>query len=343
MRYLDFRSDTVTLPTEEMRRAMANAEVGDDVYGDDPSVNLLEREAARILGKEAALYVSSGTMGNQLAIMAQTKRGDEVVVSRESHIFEHEVGAAAVLSGVTLNTLSFANGVYDPDAMEAAIRSGDIHEPPTTLFCMENALANGRVVPVDVMRAVYERAKRHGIRVHLDGARLFNAAVSLGVDARDITACTDTVSCCLSKGLCAPVGSVLAGEREVIGRARKYRKMLGGGMRQCGVIAAAALLAIRDMPARLKEDHENARYLAEQLANMQDVEVDLESVQINMVFCAIARSEAWQEALAARLYKEGVKISGPNRGLFRFVTNRDVGRDDIDRLLALLRDALREA
>ncbi len=343
MRYIDFRSDTVTQPTEEMRRAMASAEVGDDVYRDDPTVNLLEKTAAEILGKEAALYVSSGTMGNQLGIMSQTKRGDEIIVSRESHIFVHEVGAAAVLSGVTLNTVSFENGVFDAARMEQNIRSNDIHEPPTALICMENALANGRLVPVENMRAVYEMAKRHDLPVHLDGARIFNAAVALHVDVKELTQYCDTVSCCLSKGLCAPVGSVLAGSAATIEKARKYRKMLGGGMRQCGIIAAGALCAIKDMPKRLQEDHDNAKYLAEKLNAMQDIDVDLASVQINMVFCKIHRSEAWQRALPEKMLAAGIKISGPDQGLFRFVTNRDTSREGIDALLEQLEKNMQSA
>ncbi len=340
MRYIDLRSDTVTQPTEEMRAAMANAPVGDDVYGDDPTVNELESTAARILGKEAALYVTSGTMGNQLGIMSQTRRGDEVIVSRDCHIMAHEVGAAAVLSGVTLNTISFPNGVYNAAMMENAIRSGDIHEPPTTLMCMENALANGRVVSLDVMRDVYDMAKRHHINVHLDGARIFNAATALQTDVKEITRYCDTVSCCLSKGLCAPVGSIFAGSKETVSRARKYRKMLGGGMRQCGIIAAGALCAITKMPARLKEDHENARYLAQKLHEVDGVEVDLASVQINMVFCKIDKPLDWQAALPAFMLSHNIKIGGADGGMFRFVTNSDVTRADIDFFLAKLQESM---
>lgn len=340
MRYIDLRSDTVTQPTEEMRLAMANAPVGDDVYGDDPTVNELEATAARILGKEAALYVTSGTMGNQLAVMSQTKRGDEVIVSRDCHIMVHEVGAAAVLSGVTLNPLSFPNGVFDAAMMEKAIRSDDIHEPPTTLMCMENALANGRVVPLSIMRDVYAMAKRHNINVHLDGARLFNAATALETDVKALTAYCDTVSCCLSKGLCAPVGSILAGPKETVLRARKYRKMLGGGMRQCGIIAAGALCAITEMPDRLKEDHENARYLAEKLQAIRGIEVALESVQINMVFCKIDKPLEWQASLPAAMLAHGVKIGGADGGMFRFVTNRDVSRGDLDYFLEKLQERM---
>lgn len=340
MRYIDLRSDTVTQPTEDMRKAMANAPVGDDVYGDDPTVNELERLAAEVLGKEAALFVPSGTMGNQLCIMAQTKRGDEVIVSDESHIFVHEVGAAAVLSAVTLRQVRFENGVFNAAKMERAIREEDIHEPPTTLLCMENALSNGRVVPLSVMEEVYAMAKRHNLRVHLDGARLFNAAVALGVDVTALTQYTDTVSCCLSKGLCAPVGSVIAGDAAFIGRARKCRKLLGGGMRQAGILAAAGILALTQMPKRLYIDHENAKYLAEQLKKIPGVTVDVDAVDINMVFLQVEREERVLEAVQRRLLESGIKINGVWDGNFRFVTSNDISRADIDTAIAAFSRAI---
>ncbi len=340
MRYIDLRSDTVTQPTEDMRKAMANAPVGDDVYGDDPTVNELERLAAEVLGKEAALFVPSGTMGNQLCIMAQTKRGDEVIVSDESHIFVHEVGAAAVLSAVTLRQVRFENGVFNAAKMERAIREEDIHEPPTTLLCMENALSNGRVVPLSVMEEVYAMAKRHNLRVHLDGARLFNAAVALGVDVTALTQYTDTVSCCLSKGLCAPVGSVIAGDAAFIGRARKCRKLLGGGMRQAGILAAAGILALTQMTKRLHIDHENAKYLAEQLKKIPGVTVDVDAVDINMVFLQVEREERVLEAVQRRLLESGIKINGVWDGNFRFVTSNDISRADIDTAIAAFSRAI---
>ena len=241
MAYIDLRSDTVTMPTEKMRQAMAQAEVGDDVYVDDPTVNRLEQTAAQVLGKEAALFLSSGTQSNQVAVMSWTKRGDEIIVSDSCHIYEHEVGAVAVLAGANMRTLHFEGGIPDAAMIEKAIRGVDIHFPETALICMENALSNGRVVPLSVMEQVYQVGQRHKVPVHLDGARVFNAATALGVDVKQITQYCDSVSCCLSKGLCAPVGTVLAGSREFIAKARKNRKMLGGGMRQAGVIAAPAL------------------------------------------------------------------------------------------------------
>ncbi len=335
MKMIDFRSDTVSHPTPAMREAMYKADVGDDVYRDDPTTNRLEALAAEMTGKEAALFVPSGTMGNQLALMTHTRRGDEAIVSIHSHIFEHEVGAAAVLSALNLRPLSFENDVYDADLIEANIWSGDIHEPPTALICLENALANGRVVPLEEMKKIYAMAKKHGIPVHLDGARVFNAAASLGVDVKEIAACVDSLSCCLSKGLCAPIGAMLCGTKEFIERARKNRKMLGGGMRQTGILAAAGIIALTDMSKRLGEDHENARYLAGQLAKLPGVTVDPESVEINMVFAKLD----WEKVseLSPWLEERGVIIrgSGPS---FRFVTHYWITRDDIDRFIALLKE-----
>ena len=319
MRLIDLRSDTVTQPTPEMRRAMAEALVGDDVYQDDPTVNRLEQEAARRLGKEAALFLSSGTQSNQVAVMSWTKRGDEIIVSDGCHIYEHEVGAVAVLSGANMRTLHFDGGIPQPALIESAVRGQDIHFPETALICVENALSNGRVVPVDIMKQIYEIGQKRGIPVHLDGARIFNAAVSLGVDVQELTQYADSVSCCLSKGLCAPIGTVLAGSQAFIDRARKNRKLLGGGMRQAGVIAAPALIALTQMPARLKEDHDNAQYMA---------------------FFSIDKPAAVRDNLQAAMREKGIKISPEDQGKFRFVTNNDVSRQDIDQAMAALAECL---
>lgn len=340
IRYIDLRSDTVTQPTEEMRQAMLEAPVGDDVYMDDPTVNRLEEEGAHILGKEAALYLSSGTQSNQVAVMTWCKRGDEIIVSDGCHIYEHEVGAVAVLAGANMRTLHFEGGIPDASMIEKAIRSVDIHFPETTLICMENALSNGRVVPLSVMKEVYQVGQRHHIPVHLDGARVFNAAASLGVDVKEITQYADSVSCCLSKGLCAPIGTLLAGSREFIQRARKNRKMLGGGMRQAGVIAAPALIALTKMPARLKEDHENARYMAQKLSAMEGICCDPQSVEINMVFFTIDRPQSLRDDLPQAMLQKGVKICPEDQGHFRFVTNNDISRENIDQALAALQECL---
>lgn len=335
MKVVDFRSDTVTHPTPAMREAMFHAEVGDDVYQDDPTTNRLEALAAETMGMEAALFVPSGTMGNQLALMSHTQRGQEAIVSVNSHIFDHEVGAAAVLSSLNLRQLTFPKGIYDAGQIAAAIRSSDIHEPPTSLICLENALANGRVVPLDAMREIRRLAQSHSIPVHMDGARLFNAALALGVDVKELTACVDSVSVCLSKGLCAPVGSVLCGSSAFIAHARKNRKMLGGGMRQTGILAAAGILALTEMPQRLNEDHENAQHLAKLLAEIPGVTVDLESVQINMVFVAFD----WEDLseLQPWLKEQGILIGAYTGSELRFVTHYGITAEDVEHLAVLLK------
>jgi len=327
LRYIDFRSDTVTIPTEEMRKAMAEAVVGDDVY---PTVIELETLAADLMGKEAAMFVPSGTMGNQLAIMTHTRRGDEIIVEESCHIVEHEVGAVAVLSGVNLRTVKGINSILQPKDVEAAIREEDIHHPETTLICMENALSNGRVVPLENMQQIYHIAKKHNIAVHLDGARIFNAAAYLNVEAKDIAAYTDTVMFCLSKGLCAPIGSMVAGSKSFISKAKKNRKLIGGGMRQSGILAAAGLIALKDMTKRLHIDHENAKYLADKLSELPGVKVDKDSIHINMVFFTIDNLKMSDAEFIDKLYEKGIKANGAYRGVLRFVTNNDVARKDID-------------
>lgn len=250
---IDLRSDTVTKPTKAMREAMYNAMVGDDVYGDDPTVNELEAYAAKLVGKEAALFVPSGTFGNQLALLTHCQRGDEVLLGDDCHIVQHEVGAAAVIAGVQLRTLISKKGILDPEEIRSKIREEELHYPRTGLICLENAHSNGRVIPLKAMASVREIALERQVPVHLDGARLFNAATYLKVDVKEITKYCDTVMFCLSKGLCAPVGSILAGSKSFIERGRKNRKLMGGGMRQAGVIAAAGLIALKEMPQYLKK------------------------------------------------------------------------------------------
>jgi len=284
MNYIDLRSDTVTWPTEAMRKAMAQAPVGDDVYGDDPTVNELERLAAEMTGKEAALFVPSGTFGNQLSLFTWCPRGSEVILGEQCHIIQHEAGAASVIAGVQTRPIFAPDGILPLETIEERIRGNDIHYPPTSLICIENAHSSGRVIPLSYMKEVAQLAHAHGLPVHLDGARLFNAAVSMGVSAIEISSMVDSVMFCLSKGLCAPVGSMLAGSREFIEKARRRRKIMGGGMRQVGVLAAAGLIALKDMTRRLAEDHENAHYLASQLAWIPGIEVEKEALDINMVF-----------------------------------------------------------
>jgi threonine aldolase len=340
MQWIDVRSDTVTHPTPAMREAMARAEVGDDVYGDDPTVNALEARAARQLGKEAALFVSSGTLGNQLALFTHCNRGEEVIVGDDCHIVWHEAGASAVIAGVQLRTIESRDGGMPVEAIARRIRVGDdIHCPKTGLICLENAHSNGRVIPLDLMRETYALARAHEVPVHLDGARAFNAAVALGVDVREITRHADSVMCCLSKGLAAPVGSILAGSAEFIAAARRRRKLLGGGLRQAGVLAAPGLIALEDMTLRLHEDHANARYLAERLAALPGVRVDLDAVQINLVWFELP-SSLDVPALMQRLEAAGVKANPPEDGRMRLVTHWQVDRAALDRILAALSASL---
>lgn len=330
-RPIDLRSDTVTKPTQEMREAMFAAEVGDDVYGEDPTVRKLEELAAEMVGKEAALFVVSGTMGNQVAVLTHTAPGDEIVLEAESHIYYYEVGAVAALSGVQARTVRGVRGIMDPAAVEEAIREENIHYPRTSLIALENThnRAGGTVLPLDNMAAIAEVAHRHGVSVHLDGARVFNAAIALGVDAREITKHVDTVQFCLSKGLAAPVGSILAGPREFIERARKKRKMVGGGMRQAGVIAAAGIVALTKMVDRLSEDHANARVLAEGLAGIDGISVDLGTVQTNIVVFDTRDLGVTAEEFVARLKDRGVLSSGFGKTRIRLVTHKDVSREDV--------------
>ncbi len=339
--WIDLRSDTVTQPTPEMRRSMFEAVVGDDVYKDDPTVNELERLAAEVFGKEAALFVPSGTMGNQLAVMTHTHRGDEVIAGESCHVVAHEVGAAAVLSGVSIRTIPYVNGVPDAALIEAAIRSDDIHEPRTSLVLMENALANGLVVSEQTMAAVYHMAQSKGLKVHLDGARIFNAALALGVSVNRLTAQCDSVMCCLSKGLCAPVGSMLAGEAAFVERARKHRKLLGGGMRQAGFLAAAGIIALRDMPERLGEDHDNAKYMAARLAEIPGVTANANEVDINMVFFRLDRPASVLAELPARMREKGVKINGFEGSEGRFVTHYGISQEDVDTAVTALTELVR--
>jgi threonine aldolase len=336
MHIIDLRSDTVTQPTDEMRAAMAVAEVGDDVYGDDPTMNKLEAMAAEMVGKPAALFVVSGTMGNQLAIMTHTQRGDEVLTGEHNHIVVHEVGAFAVLSQVSVRTVHHDDDFIYPSDILKYKRSKDIHEPATTLLSVENALSNGTVVPLELMRENYATAKQYGIHVHFDGARLFNAAVALNCDPKELAACSDSVMFCLSKGLCAPVGSILAGDKEFIDRARKYRKLLGGGMRQAGFLAAAGIISLEVMTKRLHIDHANAKYLGKILLETGLVTLDPSLIQINMVFFRFKQTDFPHEKFTEYLLKNGVKINGTD-DIYRFVTHNGVSRADLDAVVALIK------
>lgn len=343
MRWIDFRSDTVTQPTPAMRDAMAHAEVGDNVFNDDPTVKKLERLAAEKLGKEAALFVSSGTQGNAVALLANTRRGDAVIMSRICHIADHEAGSYAMLAGISPCFIPEEDGVLPAEQVAFHIQDGrDYMAAPTGLICLENGMSNGKVAPIENMQAVYSVAKERGIPVHLDGARLFHAAASLQTDVAALTANCDTVMCCLSKGLCAPVGSVIAGSQDFIQRAWKWRKILGGGTRQAGILAAAGMIALDQMTARTQEDNELARYLAEQLTALPGVHLTVSDVMINMVFFSVTWPHAVVAALPERLLAEGIKIlpaypTADGKTVFRFVTHHDITRADIDKLVCLLK------
>lgn len=329
-RRVDLRSDTVTKPTPEMRRAMYEAEVGDDVYREDPTVNRLEEVAAARLGKEAGLFVTSGTQGNLIAVLTHTQPGQEVILERESHIFYYEVAGSALIGGVQLRPLQGRDGALDPAEVEASIRPDNIHYPPTGLIALENThnRAGGTVIPLENIEAIARVAARHNLPLHLDGARIFNAAIALGKPVAELARPFTSVMFCLSKGLGAPVGSLLVGPRDWIERARKWRKRLGGGMRQAGILAAAGLVALEKMVDRLAEDHENARRLAEGLANLPGLSVV--PPQTNMVLVDVSGTRFSAPAFVARLAEYGVLAGDMSPSKVRFVTHKDVGREDIE-------------
>jgi threonine aldolase len=343
-RIIDLRSDTVTKPTQEMREAMYKAEVGDDVYGDDPTVNRLEELAARKVGKEAAVFVPSGTMGNQTSVMAWTQRGDEIILEDEAHIFVYEVGGLAALSQVQAKTIPGVRGAMDPQKVKAAIRQTNIHYPRTSLICLENThnRSGGCVIPIENMKAIYEIAHEAGINVHLDGARLFNAAISLGVDAKEITRWTDSVQFCLSKGLCAPVGSIVAGSGSFIDKVRKCRKLLGGGMRQAGILAAAGIIALEKMVERLAEDHAKARRLAEALTLLPGLYVDLDTVQTNMLIVQLKDLGVDASKFSSIMKERGVLFNATSPQSIRLVTHNDVSMQDVEESIQRISQAVEE-
>ena len=324
---IDLRSDTVTRPTPEMRAAMAAAEVGDDVYGEDPTVNLLEKRAAQIFGREAALFVPTGTMGNQIGIRLHTEPGQEVICESRSHILDWEMATAAVFSGCLIRAVATESGTLTWNEIEPVIYQRSSFRAATGLIEIENTanLAGGCCTPLKAMEEIWGHAKDRKIPLHLDGARIFNASTALGVDVKTLTRGFDTVMFCLSKGLGAPVGSMLVGSAELMERARIYRKALGGGMRQAGVLAAAGLIALEKMPARLHEDHANARLLAEALAQMEGVAVDLDTVETNIVIFRLNGGLSAAEVVA-RLKARGILAGTVGTNAIRLVTHHDVDR-----------------
>jgi threonine aldolase len=324
---IDLRSDTVTKPTLEMRAAMAAAEVGDDVYGEDPTVNLLEKRAAETFGREAALFVPTGTMGNQIAIRLHTQPGQEVIAESRAHILDWEMATTAVFSGCLVRAVVAERGILTWKHIEPVINARGAFCAATGLIEIENTanLAGGTVTPLAVSEQIWAGATERKLPVHLDGARIFNAAVALGTDVKTLTSGFDTVMFCLSKGLGAPVGSMLTGTAEQMDRARIFRKALGGGMRQAGVLAAAGLIALQNGPTRLHEDHANARLLAEALSNMEGVEINLDGVETNIVVFKLTGGRSAAE-LVARLKAHGVLMGAVGKDVIRMVTHLDVGR-----------------
>lgn len=325
MEYIDLRSDTVTKPTPQMREAMAEAEVGDDVYRDDPTVNHLEELAAVLLGKEAAIFVPSGTMGNLLALLTHCQRGDEVIVGNQSHIYLNEAGGMSALGGIQPCPIpNQKDGTLALDDILASIRSEDVHHPITRLICLENTqnVCGGVPLTIEYTRQVGELAKQNNLALHIDGARIFNAATALNVDVKDLVAPADSVMFCLSKGLSSPIGSMLVGSKKIVARARHLRKMLGGGMRQVGIIAAAGIISLETMTKRLGEDHVRAKILMEGLRNVKGIVLDAGTPHTNMIYFDLAKDVLLSESeVCERMLKYGLLVdwAGPRR--FRLVTH----------------------
>ena len=329
---VDLRSDTITKPTNEMLEAMQDAIVGDDVYGEDPTVNQLELLSAEKMGKEEAMFVASGTMGNLCALMSHTHPGEEFILEADAHIYYYEVAGFATIAGLSPRLVPGENGIMSIEKIKTVLRHENIHFPPTTLLCIENShnRGGGTVYPVQLMDEIAEFAHGQGLKVHVDGARIFNAAIVLGVEVKELVKKADSVMFCLSKGLSAPVGSVLVGNHSFIERARKVRKMLGGGMRQAGVLAAAGIVAIKNMVNRLSEDHANAREIAEGLSRIPGININLNTVQTNIVNVNFSKLGINTSEAVQKLAKKGIKVNGRPPYSIRMVTNRHVHSIDVD-------------
>ena len=340
--FIDLRSDTVTRPTSAMRKAMSEAEVGDDVFGEDPTVNSLQEKVANLLGKEAALFVPSGTMANQLSIKSHTQPGDEVIIEASSHPYNFEGGAGAALSGIQFQCLKGVRGILDAPQIEEAIRPADHHFPVTKLICLENThnRGGGSVHPLEKMAEIYRLTKSKGLLLHLDGARLWNASVATGIKPREYAQWADSVSVCLSKGLGAPIGSLVAGSKPFIDRVHRFRKMFGGGMRQVGIIAAAGIYALNHHLERLKEDHHNAKRLAVGLKEFKGVSIDPKHVETNIVIFDVTNTGMTGAQVAEAMKKEGVLIHAFGKTQIRLVTHLDVSGEDIEIALKAFKKVL---
>ncbi|MBS7609899.1 aminotransferase class I/II-fold pyridoxal phosphate-dependent enzyme [Candidatus Bathyarchaeota archaeon] len=338
---VDLRSDTVTLPTEEMLEAIRHAKLGDDNFGEDPTVNALEELAAKKLGKEAALLVTSGTQGNLVSLMVHSRRGDEVILEMDAHIYHFEVGGLCSIAGLVPRLIPGRLGILDPRDVEEAIRPPDIHQPRTSLICIENThnLAGGICWPQESIKAIGDLAKDHGLAVHMDGARIFNASVALRTDVRELAKPVDSVMFCLSKGLCCPAGSLVVGNEEFIEKARRMRKILGGGMRKAGVLAAPGIIALEKMVGRLEEDHENARRLAIGLSKIPGISIDLKRVQTNIVFFELEKVDLKPQEFLEAINGKGVKALAFGRRI-RMVTHMGITKDDIDYALEVCEEVL---
>jgi threonine aldolase len=344
--YLNLRSDTVTLPTREMLEAIHQAQLGDDNRGEDPTVCKLEELSAHMLGKEAAILLTSGTMGNLVGVMVHCGHGDEILLEHDAHMFHDEQGAFAAIGGLVVNRVKGIHGYPKPEDLEKEIRPlNNVHKPKTALVCLENSHnhAGGTVITPEQTDAVAEMAKRHGIPVHLDGARIFNAAVKLDVDVSRLVKNVDTVTFCLSKGLSCPAGSILLGSRNIIEKARRIRKLLGGTMRQAGIIAAPGIVALNSMVERLREDHDNASSLARELIRIPGIRIDLETVQTNMVYVDIATIGINSQEFVSRLKKHGIEFLASAPYLLRIVTHRHIRSSDIARIVDAVKEVVESA
>jgi len=341
-KFIDLRSDTVTRPSPEMREAMARAAVGDDVFGEDPTVNRLQEYVAGLLGKESALYVPSGTMGNQTCIKVHTQPGDEVICEKGAHVFNYETGGIAFLSGAQVHAIEGKRGAFGVEQIERAIRPDLYYMPKTRLICLENThnRAGGTIYPMDLIREISAFARGRNIRLHLDGARLWNACAATGITPKDYASYFDSVSVCLSKGLGAPVGSVIAGSAGFIAEARHFRKIFGGGMRQAGVLAAAGLYALEHNVGRLGQDHEKAAFLARELALVKAFDIDMDSVQTNIVIIGAEKSGKKPEEILSALRAKGVLLTMGNYMGLRAVTHLDVSMDEVKHAARIIRDTM---